>query len=474
MIFVEDYLQNINSIERTNLILEKQNMKKALLSELETFLEKHPDTDTLEVLIADQNGYLRGKRVDRSAFKKVFTDGICLPVSVFGLDSTGTTVEETGLGFESGDGDGICIPLSNTLVPVPWHKNRAQVLMTMLDENDNVFGANPRQVLAEIAEKFQQDELTPVVAVELEFYLLDKKFDSQTGLPQPPISPKTGDRKLTTQVYSMSDLDEFKEFIDRVINYAKVQNIPADGVIAEYAPGQFEVNLHHVSDPVLAADQAILLKRIITQTASELDMKATFMAKPYIDQTGSGTHIHCSMLDSAGNNIFAENKDILLHAITGLLDSLLAAQILMYPTLNSYKRLGVETFAPHARTWGWDNRTVAVRVPKGPDAALRIEHRVAGADANPYLSVALVLAGMHIGIRNKELPTAAIEGNAYAQIPQELSDSARVAISRFDQHEQFKQYFNPVFRKIMLAVREADILLFSAQISKLEYQILMD
>jgi len=448
-------------------------MKLASLVELDAYLKQYPDTDSLELLVPDQNGYLRGKRVNRSSFKKVFTEGICLPRSVFGMDSTGTTVEETGLGFDTGDGDGICFPLAGTLVPVPWYEGRAQVLMTMVNDDESQFRANPRQVLVEIIEQFSQQQLTPVVAVELEFYLIDKKRNKKTGLPQPPVSPKTGERNLTTQVYSMSDLDEFKVFIDLVMDYARVQNLPAEGVIAEYAPGQFEVNLKH-GDPLKSADDAIMLKRLVCQAAAELDMAATFMAKPYIDQSGSGTHIHCSVLDASGDNIFARNPDSLQHAIAGLLDSLIPAQILMYPTLNSYKRLGTETFAPHARTWGWDNRTVAVRVPNGPKEATRVEHRVGGADANPYLTVALVLAGIHLGMESKQQPIAAIEGNAYDQVPQELSDSARMAIHHFEQYEPFKKYFGAEFRKIMIAVREADIALFNNYVSELEYQLLLN
>jgi glutamine synthetase len=448
-------------------------MKLASIKELEAYLEAYPDTDTLELLLSDQSGYLRGKRVSRSAFEKVFTEGVCLPASVFGLDATGTTVEETGLGFETGDRDGTCFPIPSTLVPVPWHPNRAQVLVTMVDENDEPFGANPRQVLTEVAEHLTAKGITSVIAVELEFYLIDRKFVKSTGLPQPPVSQKTGERSQNTQVYSMEDLDDFREFIDCVMHYSKVQNLPADGVIAEYAPGQFEVNLYHVNDPCLAADQATMLKRIIRQAASEFEMKATFMAKPYIEESGSGTHIHCSILDKNGDNMFAANRDLLQHAIGGLLDTLVASQVLMFPTQNSYKRLGAGTYAPHARTWGWDNRSVAVRVPNSPEHALRVEHRVAGADSNPYLSVALVLAGIDYGLTHKMTPPAPIDGNAYEQVPMELTDSPRVAVRNFTKHQAFANYFNPTFQKTMLAVREADIRLFNKQISALEYEILI-
>lgn len=448
-------------------------MNLATPEELEKYLAKYPGTESIEILIADQNGYLRGKRLNTSAFEKIFKDGVCLPASVFGLDATGTTVEATGLGFESGDRDMICRPIADTLVPVPWHTNKAQVLMTMETEGGEQFEGNPRQALNRIAGLFGELQMTPVVAVELEFYLLDRQPDPITGLPRPPVSPRTGERQRSTQVYSIENLDDFQEFIDKVMQYAAVQNIPADGVIAEYAPGQFEVNLQHVGDPLVAADQAILLKRIIRQAATELNMKACFMAKPYIDQSGSGMHIHCSLSDQHGAAVFAGQQKLLMNAVAGLLDTLIPAQILMFPTLNSYKRLGQETFAPHAPGWGWDNRTVAIRIPAGEPESLRVEHRVAGADANPYLTVALVLAGIHYGITGNLTPPEPIIGDAYSQLPMELTDSGRTAIRRFKAHSGFSQYFHKDFLTILLAVREADIRLFQQQLTALEIELLL-
>lgn len=444
-------------------------MNIAKPDELKEYLERFPKTDTLELLIPDLNGYLRGKRIDRSAFEKVFKEGIYLPLSVFGLDATGTTVEETGLGFETGDGDGVCRPLAGTLAPVPWKTNCAQVLLTMNNKEDQDFEGNPRLALERIVSQIHAEKLKAVVAVELEFYLAEYK----KGRLKPAKSLSNGQRSDSTQVYSMADLDDFKPFIDLVMEYSAAQNLPADAVIAEYAPGQFEVNLHHVDNPVLAADQAILLKRVIIQAAQELGMRATFMAKPYIDQAGSGTHIHCSMFDTDGKNIFLNQPETLEYAVAGLLNTLLPAQVLMFPTMNSYKRLGEETFAPHARTWGWDNRTVAVRIPGGSDKARRIEHRVAGADANPYLTVALVLAGMHYGLQQKKQPVKPYTGNAYEQIAMELTDSARVAVDRFLKNDALSSYFNEEFIKILIAVRQADINLFNQQITELELKYLL-
>lgn len=447
-------------------------MSLSPLDQLNRFLVQFPDVETLELLIPDQSGILRGKRIERDAFEKAFIDGICLPASVFGLDATGATVEQTGLGFDHGDADRICRPIPETLLPVPWHKNRAQVFITMEEEPGKPFQANPRQVLTEIVDRFRQRGLKPVVAVELEFYLMDNRLD-KNGQPQAPVSPLTGQRQESTQVYSIENLDDYKDFIDSVLEYAHIQGVPADGVIAEYAPGQFEVNLHHVDDPVLAADHAIMLKRIIQQAARQEDMRATFMAKPYIGESGSGTHIHCSLIDEHGQNAFAQDESLLKQGVAGLLATLKPAQALLFPNINSFKRLGAETFAPHAPTWGFDNRTVAVRIPAGSEHSLRVEHRVGGADANPYLSVAAVLAGLDLGMQQQLSPPEPIEGNAYEQVTMQLAESARDALEAFRQDEAFHNYFNETFRKVYLAVKEHDLRLFEQQVTPLEYDLLL-
>ncbi|AJQ97891.1 glutamine synthetase family protein [Gynuella sunshinyii] len=446
--------------------------------EVSAFLTEYPDVQTIELLITDLNGVVRGKRIERELLEKVFAQGFYLPGSVMALDATGTTVEETGLGVEAGDQDRVCFPIPGTLAIVPWQGNdRAQALVSMFDADGEVpFLADPRQVLARVVEKFSTLDYTPCVAVELEFYLVDRERDAN-GQLQPPISPVSGRRMNSKQVYSMDDLDDYDFFIREVLDTAHAQNIPADAVVAEYAPGQFEVNLPHVTDPLEAADHAVLLRRVIRQVARRHDMEATFMAKPYIDESGSGTHVHVSLLNDAGDNIFAAEDPLqhppLRYAVGGLLQMADSVQALLCPNINSYRRLAPGGYAPTSHTWGYDNRTAAIRIPSGEIEATRIEHRMSGADTNPYLAVAVVLAGIGEGLMKQVEPPEPVTNNAYDQDHPQLADNPRDALRAMEANEQISEWFGEEFLRIYSICKWSEVSLFERQVTELEYSLLL-
>lgn len=382
-------------------------------------LQQIAGCEMIDLLLPDMNGLLRGKRITRDALEKVYANGVCLPMSLIATDITGNTVEETGLGYDIGDEDRICRPVPGTLKVVPWQaRPMAQVLLSMEDGQGGMFAANPREVLRRVLERFAEKGLTPVVAVELEFYLLDSRLDA-SGNPLTSINPATGERNKTTQVYYMEDLNDYQAFTDAVTEACRAQHIPADTAVAEYAPGQFEINLKHRKDALLACDDAILLKRAIKATAADQGLLASFMAKPFVDQAGSGMHVHVSVLDKQGNNLFAcppeRPCDALRHAVAGLQAAAKDCMLVFAPHANSYRRFVLNAFVPLNDCWGFNNRTVAMRIPHSDEANTRIEHRIAGADANPYLVTAAVLAGILQGLENKGDPGPPVVGNAYEQ-----------------------------------------------------------
>lgn len=446
--------------------------------EVTAFLEQYPNVTTVELLISDLNGVIRGKRIERDLLEKVYEEGFSLPGSVMALDATGTTVEETGLGAEEGDRDRICLAIPGTLAPVPWQgEDRAQALFCMYEtDGASPFAMDPRQVLVQVNERFKQLGYTPGIAVELEFYLIDTERDANGGL-QPPVSPTSGRRMSSKQVYSMDDLDDYDFFIRDVIDTAHEQNIPADTVITEYAPGQFEVNLHHCDDPLLAADHAVLLKRVIAQVARKWEMEATFMAKPYIEEAGSGMHIHLSLLNDKGENIFAcddpEQNPYMRWAMGGLLDMVDGVQALLCPSINSYRRLNPDAFAPTSKTWGYDNRTLALRIPSGSVNATRIEHRMSGADTNPYLAVAAVLAGAAEGLINKIEPPEPAEGNAYDQTHPMIADNPRDALRALVKDKRVQSWFGADFIEMYSICKWSEVRLFERQITPMEYELLL-
>lgn len=446
-------------------------------AEAARFLEDHPEIRDVDLLIADCNGVLRGKRLQRDSLAKVYVEGLCLPGSVFGGDIAGSTVEKTGLGQDTGDADCLCWPVPNTLKPVPWENGRGQVLLSMYDLEGRPFFADPRQVLRRVLEHTATRGLQPVVAVELEFYLCDGELGPD-GRPLPPRSPRSGRRIGQTQVYSVADLEDQAALLDDIRAGCEAQKLPAFAAVAEYAPGQFEINLNHRPDPLSACDDAVQLKRLLKALARRHGLTATFMAKPYAHCSGSGMHIHVSLVNSDGCNVFSAPLDApptrLGHAIGGLLETMVESMPLWAPNVNSYRRFQADSFVPLGPNWGPNNRTVAVRIPAGPEGARRLEHRVAGADANPYLVMAAVLAGIHHGLEQEADPGKPVAGNAALHGPRSLPLTLPAALAALRAGSVVPAVIGEEFCAVYCASRAAEQQAFDRTITPLEYDWYLD
>ena len=440
------------------------------------FLTAHPHIDSIDLLISDLNGVLRGKRILREKLEAACHNGINLPASVFAIDISGHTIEATGLGLSSGDGDRICRPLAESLKPTPWrHDGRqAQLLLSMEETDGSPFFADPRHVLARQLARFRERGLTPVAAVELEFYLVDRKR-TQGGDIQPPLSPRSGERASQCQLFAIDELDEYADFLDEVQRSAQCQALPLETTLKECAPGQFEITLSHSHDVLTACDSAVLLKRLIKGVALNHGFEATFMAKPYGLEAGNGCHVHLSLLDAGGSNVFAaDNGDplgtrTLHHAMAGLLELMPASMAIFAPNLNSFRRFQPGLYVPMAPTWGFDNRSVALRIPSGANDARRIEHRVAGADVNPYLLLAVLLASVEHGISRQLTPPAPVTGNAYEQFEPTLTNSWQQALDLLETSEPLNDALGHDFMHVFIANRRAERELAMQTVSTLEY-----
>ncbi|WP_163933887.1 glutamine synthetase family protein [Paraferrimonas sp. SM1919] len=445
---------------------------------LDSFLEQNPEVEVFDLIISDLNGVARGKRIKREAIKGVLDNGMHIPFSVLALDATGETVEESELGLEIGEPDRICHGDLKTLAVCPWQPQpSAQLLFSMYDYDHNPVELDPRHQVRKAVELFHQKGLRPVVAVELEFYLLDKQRNEKGGI-QPPISPKTGLRENSTQCHSMINLDDFADFLLDVDKVCQQQGLPADTAVSEYAPGQFEINLRHCDDPLLACDHAIMLKRVIHQVAEAHGMYATFMAKPYGKLAGSGLHIHVSIVDEHGNNVFAEDEPetnrLLNNAVAGLLQNMQQSTALLCPNINSFRRLQPDLYVPMYVNWGIDNRTVAVRIPAGEPHSRRVEHRVAGADANPYIAMATVLYGMYDGI-DKELTAPAPQyGNTFEVDNPSLPERLHDAVELLRSSAFYNEYFGREFIKVYSACKEQEMLKFEQTVTLKEYDFYLN
>jgi glutamine synthetase len=436
------------------------------------FLAEHPEIEAIDLLLCDINGIFRGKRIEREALARLYVDGVCLPRSAFVGDITGNVVEETGLGVQSGDVDHVCRPVAGTLKPTGWHQRpTAQVLLQMTDEHGGPVPADPRHVLARVLERYEALGLVAVVALELEFYFIDRELGEDHRV-QTLVSPVTGQRESQPQVYSLMRLDDHEALLADVAETCRLQGVPAHAAVAEYAPGQFEINLKHQRDAMRACDHALLLKRLIKGVAARHGVEATFMPKPHPAMSGSGMHVHVSLVDRDGRNVFAVDggaNDALRHAVGGALAAMRESCLIFAPHANSYRRLEHGSYAPTSATWGLNNRTTAIRIPMGPPDACRIEHRVGGADANPFLIVAAVLAAMHRGLVERVEPPPPSDGNAYDLDAPRLPRSWHRAIELFGESELLPGYFGAEFCRILSVIKEHEYAVFNREVTPLEY-----
>jgi glutamine synthetase len=446
-------------------------MTRAALTELEQFLTRHPQVRFFDSFVNDLNTIERGKRIDRAGIDAVFARGMPLPGSMFALDIEGGTVEETGLGFADGDADRPCMPIPGTLVPVPWQSDVAQVQLTMFEHDGTPFFGDPRHLLAGQLSALRALGLTPVVAIEYEFYLVDSQRTA-TGMPQPPRGPLTGRREHRSQINSMTDLNEYSPLLAAIDETCRVQQVPTTSALAEYGPGQYEVNLAHAADALRVCDESLRFKRIVKSVARAHGCEATFLPKPYADMAGSGLHVHVSVLDEDGRNIFAaptpHESAPLRHAIAGTLASLGDGMAICAPGPNSYRRFRSEAYVPLHPTWSINNRGSAVRVPASDPANLRIEHRLAGADANPYLVTAWILAGIRAGLEKKAEPPPVTTGNAYTQTGEPLPLQWGAAVARFSSSEFARAAFGDKFVHLYSIVKAAEVEEFNSHITPLE------
>lgn len=432
------------------------------------FLAAHPDIEHCEVLLFDLNGLARGKWVPRAQLARLLKDGLRMPRSAMALDMWGREVALPGSGIEAGDPDAVCPADSSTLVPVPWLPGTAQVFMDM-PPADSGGATDPRQVLKQSIARLAALGLTPVVATELEFYLL-----AGQGVPRAAEYPLSQRTQRTNQHMSVETLEEFSGVLVAIQRACAAQQLPTDTMVTEFGTGQFEINLNHQADALRAADQAVAFRRLVRGVARQHGMVGSFMAKPFGDQAGSGLHVHVSLLDAQGRNVFDDGTDAgsarLRSAIGGLLETMPATMLMFAPHLNSYRRLLRNSYAPTAASWGYDNRTAAVRVPFGEGSDRRFEHRVAGADANPYLVVAALLNAVHHGLVKSADPGEPVTANGYLQQRPALPTQWDQAIDAFEQSSFIEEYFGGEFRQLYVGCKRHESRVFASRVTDFEYE----
>ncbi|WP_296762395.1 glutamine synthetase family protein [Sediminimonas sp.] len=404
--------------------------------------------DEVECIISDLPGIARGKAVPASKFAR--QDYFHLPDSIFYQTITGDWGEAAGDdGFI--ERDMILKPDMSTASAAPWTGDwTLQVIHDAYDRHGAAIECAPRNVLRRVVELYHAQGWNPVVAPEMEFYLVARNVDPAKSIE--PMIGRSGRPAAARQAYSMTAVDEFGPVIDDIYDFAEAQGFEIDGITQEGGAGQLEINLRH-GDPVKLADEVFFFKRLIREAAMRHDCFATFMAKPIAEEPGSAMHIHHSVLDiETGHNIFAGPQggetDAFFHYIGGLQRHLPSAIAVLAPYVNSYRRYVRDQAAPINLAWGRDNRTTGIRVPLSGPEARRVENRLAGMDCNPYLGIAASLACGYMGLMDEVRPDRQFKGDAYdgeGEIPRVLGQALDLFDAATDLHDILGSEFARVY-----------------------------
>ena len=404
---------------------------------------KNETEPRFEVLIPDLNGIFRGLAAPLADADSLLA-GVPWSSSLFSSRYDGAVVEETGRGLSCGDPDYPCHVVAGTQVPVPWRADTQQAVFAMMQPNGKPYAMDPQHLLTSLVACLEQDGMTPILATEFEFYLGRDNFnqaDGQAGF---------------SDLYSFNEIQRCAPFLDTVATAARQQGVPMGNIISEYGAGQWEINLQHTT-AFRACLNGLLLRRIVRACAASCGKEATFMAKPFGGASGSGMHMHLSLwkeIKGQKTNLFA-NEETLMNAVAGVLAVCGEGMAFFAPYDNSYRRFMPGSYAPTTANWGRENRAATVRLPNAKKhAECRLEFRLCGADVNPMLAAAVMLAGVHYGIANKLQPPPSVDESTDAAA--EFSMDWRSALNALKAAKVLPPYLGDDFLSNYLAVKESE------------------
>jgi glutamine synthetase len=446
-----------------------------MTTDIATWIKERGITE-VECIVPDINGIQRGKVLPANKFLKSFTDRtLRIPGSVFIVTVTGDYPEGIDNIVPSYDPDMVLIPDASSIREAPGFASpTAYVIADAFDMDGNPIAIAPRQILKKVLALYEKRGWRPVIAPELEFYLVSKNLDPD--FPLVPPTGRSGRAETASQPFGLEALGEFEDIIEQIYDYCEKAELNIDTMIHEAGAAQLEVNFLH-GDALALADQALLFKRIVRQVALQHGVYGTFLAKPMSDQPGSAMHIHQSIVDcETGRNVFStqNGRDSALFRsyIAGLVRLLPQILPLVAPNVNSFRRMQPDTAAPINVHWGSDNRSCGLRIPVSGPSDRRIENRLPGADANPYLAIAASLICGYVGMVERMQPPKSISGNAYNRA-RTLPRTLEGALDRFSHCKAVKQYLGEDFFEVFYAIKEAELYAYQSVISSWEREHLL-
>lgn len=407
----------------------------------------------IEAYLVDLNGVCRGRWLVGDGVERAYSGGLRLPLSLAATDIFGQDVLASGLISESGDQDGEARPTHDGPRVMPWVDDSSlQLQLSLYGNHDEPFDCDPRHVLARVVDAAASRGLRAVVGTELEFFLFDQRQPNGADGNCPT-------SLLGSNLLSTDALHTVRPYLDEVASACGALSIPIEGMICEAGPSQLEVDLGPLDDPLAAADAVIAFRRVARGFARNRGWSASFMPKPLGDHEGSGMHVHMSLVDEQGENIFAldDGQKLLGYAIGGCLAHLAESQLFLAPNANSYRRYVSSAHAPSSATWGFDNRFAALRVPRSAPRSRRLEHRLPGSDTNPYLAIAAIIAAALDGLDRATEPGPAAVGRANAD-PRFSAPALgwREAIDAFACSDWVAETFGEQLRRVFTACKRQE------------------
>ncbi|KRW61295.1 glutamine synthetase family protein [Pseudomonas sp. TTU2014-080ASC] len=442
----------------------------SLLDEVKAFRAAHPEVRYVDLISLDIPGHFYGKRYPIEMLEKVAAGSpLKVPQNCVLLGVQGGLHPIGDYCFNDGDPDAPRRLIPGTLKPVTWEEQPLGQMLMSSDGTAAPIEFEPREVLARVLERLAKRGIRPVVAFELEFYLFDRKL--KDGLPQFPRDPRCEDEDDQPNMH-IERLSRFSSVLHDIVDAAQAQGIDANVITAELGPGQFEINFGHCDDGLRAADWAALFCRSTRGTALKHGQRASFMSKPYLNAPGSGMHVHVSLYDNDGNNLLdADNQRPLRHAVAGCLDLLPHCMPIFAANHNAFRRYGAMVNAASRASWGFEDRDACIRIPESDGRNLRIEHRLAGADANPYLVLAAILTGMEHGLDAAKEPIAPLNEDRSSGI--DFPKDMLSAVATMRDHPVIKQGLGDEFVMVYCENKYHDHLAFMDEVSAREYRWFM-
>ena len=433
---------------------------------IQAWLKEH-EIDDVEAFVPDMAGAARGKLIPAAKFG---SGELKLPEGIFAQTISGNYVDNQN---NVEDRDMLLVPDPSTLRPVPWMKEpTASIFLDCFHKDGTPVETSPRRVLRNVLDLYKEKGWRPVIAPEVEFYLIDAHADANQEV-EPP-EGRLGRTETSKQPFSIDTMNDFDPFINEVYAYCEAQDIQIDTLSQEMGPAQFELNFLH-GDALALADQVFLFKRTVKEAAIAYEMHATFLVQPVSGEAGSALHIHQSIVDENGSNIFSDEggpSDLFMSYIGGLQKYMPEALLIFAPYPNSYRRFLSFYSSPINLSWAIDNRTVGLRVPDSDPDARRVENRLAGSDVNPYLALAATLACGYLGMIEGLKPNESIEGSAYDQ-PFSLHPFMFEAIKAMETSEAMRKILGDRFVGLCCAVKYDECREFQEIVTPWEREVLL-